>query len=97
MKTIFLKAAQLEFDKAVDYYAEHASTKLAEAFIDAVQAARQRLTEYPDSGAPVSRNVRVLHLQRFPYSVVYRLGQDAIILLAIAHQRRRPLYRHGRR
>ena len=44
MKTIFLKAAQLEFDKAVDYYAEHASTKLAEAFIDAVQAARQRLT-----------------------------------------------------
>ena len=92
MKTLFLEAAQIEFDQAVDYYIEHAGPKLAEDFLNAVQKARQHLSEYPESGAPVSKNMRVLHLQRFPYAVVYRITQDAIILLAVAHQRRRPLY-----
>ncbi len=47
MKTVFLKAAQAELDAAVDYYAEHASDRVAEAFLQDALQTRQRLIEHP--------------------------------------------------
>lgn len=47
MKTVFLKAAQAELDAAVDYYAEHASDRVAEAFLQDGLQTRQRLIEHP--------------------------------------------------
>ena len=35
-------------------------------------------------------------LKRFPFHVIYRVMPTQIIVLAIAHQRRRPLYWAGR-
>jgi plasmid stabilization system protein ParE len=34
---------------------------------------------------------RQLLLKRFPYRVIYRVTDDAIIVIAVAHQRRHPL------
>jgi len=97
MKIVFLKAAQTEFDDAVDYYAEHASIRVAEAFILDIEHSRQRLVERPEIGTPISRQLRILHLRHFPYSIIYRLSTDTITIHAIAHQRRRPGYWQGRR
>lgn len=33
MKAVFLKSAQAELDAAIDYYADHASERVAEAFL----------------------------------------------------------------
>ncbi len=97
MKIVFLKNAQTDFDDAVDYYAEHASTRVAEAFIQDVQHARQRLAERPEIGAAITKRLRILHLRHFPYSIIYRFSADTITIYAIAHQRRRPGYWQGRR
>jgi plasmid stabilization system protein ParE len=35
---------------------------------------------------------RRLVLQRFPYNVFYRVGAEAIVIVAVAHQKRRPAY-----
>ena len=35
-------------------------------------------------------------LKRFPFHVIYRATQTQIIVLAVAHQRRRPAYWTGR-
>ena len=40
---------------------------------------------------------RFASLQRFPYSVVYRVRPDRIDVIAVAHSRRSPGYWRGRR
>ena len=97
MKFVILKSAQAELDNAVAYYAKHASTRVAEAFVLDVQHARQRLAERPEIGPAISKRLRILHLRPFPYSIIYRVSVDAITIHAIAHQRRRPEYWSGRR
>jgi plasmid stabilization system protein ParE len=54
------------------------------------------LNENPDIGAMVEAPYRRLHLNRFPYSVIYRTKGPTLRILAIAHQRRRPGYWKGR-
>ena len=97
MKFAFLKSAQAEFDDAVDYYADHASVRVAEAFVLDVQHARQRLVERPEIGPAISKRLRILRLKHFPYSIIFRVSVDTITNHAIAHLRRRPEYWRGRR
>lgn len=97
MKTVFLKAAQTEFDQAVDYYAAHASDRVAEAFLQEALHTRQRLIEHPEIGKAVSKRLRALAFRHFPYFLIYRFSTDIIIIHAVAHQRRRPGYWAGRR
>ena len=97
MKAVFLKSAQAEFDAAVDYYADHASDRVAEAFLQDALQTRQRLIERPEIGKAVSKRLRALAFKHFPYFLIYRVSTDTISIHAVAHQRRRPGYWGGRR
>lgn len=97
MKAVFLKAAQTELDAAVDYYAEHASERVAEAFLQDALQTRQRLIEHPEIGKAISKRLRALTFRHFPYTLIYRLSADTINIHAVAHQRRRFGYWGGRR
>lgn len=97
MKAVFLKSAQAELDAAVDYYADHASERVAEAFLQDALQTRQRLIEHPEIGKAVSKRLRALTFKHFPYSLIYRLSTDTISIHAVAHQRRRFGYWTGRR
>lgn len=44
---------------------------------------------YPMIGAP---DIHKAGLKRFPFHVIYRAEQTQIVVLAVAHQRRRPAY-----
>lgn len=50
------------------------------------------LKEFPELGAPYRTKYRRLPMARFPYSIVYSIEPDAVWILAVAHQRRRPDY-----
>lgn len=97
MKAVFLKSAQAELDAAVDYYADHASDRVAEAFLQDALQTRQRLIEHPEIGKAVSKRLRALAFKHFPYFLIYRVSADSISIHAVAHQRRRPGYWGGRR
>lgn len=97
MKAIFLKAAQAELNTAIDYYTDHASERVAEAFLQDVLHTRQRLIDHPELGKFVSKRLRALALKHFPYFLIYRFSGDTISIHAVAHQRRRPGYWVGRR
>ncbi|MGB4673566.1 MAG: type II toxin-antitoxin system RelE/ParE family toxin [Azovibrio sp.] len=97
MKAIFLKAAQAELNTAIDYYTDHASERVAEAFLQDVLHTRQRLIDHPELGKFVSKRLRALALKHFPYFLIYRFSSDTISIPAVAHQRRRPGYWGGRR
>jgi plasmid stabilization system protein ParE len=51
----------------------------------------------PLAGPEVRPGIRRRLLRRFPYALLYGLDGDFIVILAVAHQRRRPGYWRERR
>ncbi len=97
MKFILLEPALHELTEARHYYLKQASARIAAAFVEQFESTASLILAHPELGKPVSSRVRALPISRFPYSVIYRITPDAIIVLAIAHQRRRPTYWAQRR
>lgn len=85
-------AAQ-ELAEAVQWY-EARCQGLGREFFDAVVESVESLHRTPEIGTPLSvdRRTRRLVLPRFPYNVVYRLSPAEIVVVAVAHARRRPGY-----
>jgi plasmid stabilization system protein ParE len=46
----------------------------------------------PDAFPTLSRRTRRCRLRRFPYAIVYRREEEAIVIYAVMHLRRRPGY-----
>lgn len=97
MKIIIEPAALAELKDSQDYYRTHASPRIAAAFTSEIESGIERLRSYPEVGTPVSKRLRNLALQKFPYSLIYHFKADVLTILAIAHQRRRPGYWAKRR
>ena len=93
---IFHELAESELNEASAYYAQ-TRPDMEDAFIAEVERAVVALTASPQAGTEVESDVRWWLVKRFPYSVLYRLCDDQIRVLAIAHQKRRPFYWRERR
>jgi len=65
----------------------------AELF-DEIEAATKQLEQYPEMGSPVAGDLltRRILVPRFPYQIVYRLTPTEIVIVAVAHLKRRPNY-----
>jgi mRNA-degrading endonuclease RelE of RelBE toxin-antitoxin system len=46
----------------------------------------------PFIGEPLTTTLRQFHLRRFPYKLIYRVDDDNLRIIAVAHIRRRPGY-----
>jgi plasmid stabilization system protein ParE len=95
LPVIFHEHAESELNEASTYYAR-ARPGLGDAFVTEVQHAVDALATSPFAGTAVEKDVRWWLLRRFPYSVLYRVCDDHLRILAIAHQKRRPFYWRGR-
>lgn len=96
LPVVFHELAEGELNEAAAHYAE-ARPGLGEAFLNEAHRTVQALANAPLTGTVVERDVRWLLLSRFPYSILYRVCADHVRVLAVAHQKRRPLYWRGRR
>jgi toxin ParE1/3/4 len=70
MKSVFHPEALAEYSQSVQYYAEQ-RVDLAQAFVDAVENAINRLRESPDRYPKVAPGIRRCIVQKFPYSILY--------------------------
>ena len=87
----FHPEAKAEFIEATLYY-ESRRLGLGASFAAEVERAISLIRSHPDVGAPDRRSCRRMSLPGFPYSVVYRPYAKSIVILAVAHQSRRPGY-----
>ncbi len=71
---------------------EAAAAGLGSDFLDDVQRVIDALREPPEHGRAVGRGLRSALLRRFPFCLIYSAETDAILIVAVAHQRRRPGY-----
>ena len=95
LPVVFHELAESELNEASAYYAR-ARPSLGAAFVMEVQQAVEAIAAAPFVGAVVDNDLRGWLVGRFPYRVFYRVSDDQVRVLAIAHQKRRPLYWHGR-
>ena len=90
----FLPPAEEEMIAASLFYEEQTQGLGAE-FLDALQHLIDLVREYPQLGHSVGDFRRAV-LQRFPFSLIYSEGPAEIVIIAVAHQKRRPDYWRGR-
>lgn len=93
MKTVrFLTEAEGELTGTRDEY-ESCRAGLGEEFVAEVEAFTSLIAERPFIfGRFRSTDVRACPLRRFPFNLLYLVGDDFIWIVAVAHQRRRPGY-----
>lgn len=87
----FLEPAQMEFEEAVNYYNEQ-RTNLGYEFANEVAATIDRILRFPEAWRRISKRARRCRTKRFPYNVIYQIRDDRVLIVAIAHNRRRPFY-----
>jgi toxin ParE1/3/4 len=84
--------AQLEFIRATEYY-RLTAPNLNRKFIDAFEDTLAYVLDFPEASAVFHPpDIRRVALKKFPYYLVYIIEPDAIFIVAIAHERRDPLY-----
>jgi len=83
--------AEKEFLEAIDYY-ESCQPGLGEDFYSEVNAAIQRILDFPEAWPVLDGDVRRCLTYRFPYGILYSMEKQNIYILAIMHLRRAPNY-----
>lgn len=93
----FHEEAERELGDAAVYYAEHATPRIAIAFLSEFERVIELLQINQQLGTRKDEGLRSYPLQRFPYSLVYRENEGAgPQVYAVAHQSREPGYWRGR-
>lgn len=84
-------AALDEADADVLFYAGR-SFNVALRFLDAIDAAVDSVTRFPETWPFYLHGTRRYVMPDFPYGVVYKNWGDLLIIYAFAHDKRRPGY-----
>ena len=95
MRVVFTRLARQELEDAVRFY-EHEYSRLGRRFKEEVRKAAVRIAEYPKAWSIERGEVRKCLLHRFPYKLLYSVEEDHILVIAVAHQHRKPDYWGGR-
>jgi toxin ParE1/3/4 len=93
VKLVIHPEAAVEFDAAVERY-EEAQTGLGDEFEQDVYVALDLIAERPNAWQhwPRTDGLRVFPMERFPYLIPYIVRGDRVLVLAVAHAKRRPGY-----
>ena len=73
-------------------YLELQSPGLGRRFFTEVQRAENRIAEFPESAPEIASGIRKCVLRKFRFSLIYSIERDSLLVLAVAHQSRRPGY-----
>lgn len=87
----FHPEADSELEEASVFY-ESRMDGLGRLFAAEVQRTISLIRQFPDAGSAAGPSRRRVLVPRFPYAIVYRRDPESIVILAVAHQKRRPGY-----
>jgi plasmid stabilization system protein ParE len=91
MNVRFLTLADQEVDDAVAWY-EQQGSNVSRGFLDDLDRAVRLAKTYPLLGPQIEPEIRRLLFVRFPYSLIYGIDEDTLVIIAVAHQQREPRY-----
>lgn len=92
MKAIeFHPGARADYDESLDWYATRAASA-ARKFAEAVDKSLRHIQRNPEQFHAVDALHRECTLRRFPFRIIFRVTNDQIVVVAVAHAKRRPRY-----
>ncbi len=91
MKIRLHPAARADLLEARNWYYER-SPLTSVAFTHAVDQAVSRIKTAPKTYPLADHGTRKLVLQIFPFNIFYHASETEILIVAVAHQKRRPGY-----
>jgi toxin ParE1/3/4 len=84
--------AEAELMEVATYLAEHASRKVAGAYLDEFERVAGMVELFPGIGTPEEDGYRVYPFAKFKYSLVYCEDVHGLLILAVAPHLREPGY-----
>jgi len=87
----YLEEALEEAEAAARWYAERSATA-AVGFSEEMDAAEAAIVQFPEAWPRFDHGTRRYLLRRYPFSLVYRVEAQRILIVAVAHGHRRPGY-----
>ena len=91
----YLDGARIDFDELFDWYAQQ-SAGAAIGFASAVDDALGTILKDPGRFPQTHGGCTYGALKRYPFRIVFRNEPQRLIIVAIAHAKRRPGYWYGR-
>lgn len=91
MRVIFTRIARQELNDAVRFY-ELEYSGLGNKFKEEVRKAVLRIVAFPQAWSTERGDIRKCLLHKFPYKLMYSSESDHILVIAVAHQHRKPDY-----
>jgi plasmid stabilization system protein ParE len=96
MKIVLHPEALIDLNDGDVYYQSHATVLVANRFLDEFDRSVKLIMEFPNLAAKVDSLYRRLPMNRYPYTIVYRILEDTIRIIAVAHDSRKPTHWHNR-
>lgn len=91
MNVRFLSLADQEVDDAVAWYSELAE-RAGRDFLDELDRVVRLIRTYPLLATQIEPEIRRFLFPRFPFSLIYGIDQETIVVIAVARQHREPRY-----
>jgi toxin ParE1/3/4 len=91
----FHPLAAQEFVEAIKFYRQR-GPQLAKRFDHEIRAAIGKIMAAPEHWRPLEGDVRRCFVRVFPYSVLYTIEPDYILIVALMHGKREPGYWRNR-
>ena len=91
MRLRFDEDARREYLDATVFYSE-AGERIGVRFADAVESATAKIGSDPHRFREIEVGVRRCRVTGFPYSIIYNVAEEEIVILAVKHDRRSPDY-----
>lgn len=88
---VFHPEAEQEMLEAAIYY-QSQSPGLGVDYLSEVDRGVQAISESPITWPVVKGELRRRLVRRFPFGILYRIEPDEIVIIAVAHLRRKPGY-----
>ena len=91
MKVRFIAPAQVELDEAFACY-ETEQKGLGSLLIADVGNALKRIVRYPNACQFIASGLRRCPIKKFPCMLIYGHDSGTIVVVAVAHMHRQPMY-----
>ncbi len=91
MRVQLADGAKRDFADGLSWYRKR-SDQAADHFVEETNHAIARLLKDPVRNRQIRPDIRTIRIKRYPYSLIYLIHPGAIIIVAVAHAKRRPGY-----
>lgn len=93
----FNSEALAEAEEATRWYRDNGGASPSRAFANELRRVVELAIEQPGIGVSGQHGTARIFFKRFPYTLVFKIQDASVRVIAIAHQSRRPGYWVGRR